>query len=149
LTAETRLASGVFCFWCQLQFDAARFRLKRKDVSLLGHISPLRCYFKVARQLMLSSDFRVKISFWTDRPFSQLFRVQVMNSTLSRCLILLTVATAAYGQNANRPEFEVASVKLMDPAGGAQVSYMPTLDVRPGGTLRISNRRLDEIIMLA
>jgi uncharacterized protein (TIGR03435 family) len=26
---------------------------------------------------------------------------------------------------------------------------MPTLDVRPGGTLRISNRRLDEIIMLA
>jgi uncharacterized protein (TIGR03435 family) len=30
-----------------------------------------------------------------------------------------------------------------------QVSYMPTLDVRPGGTLRISNRRLDEIIMLA
>jgi uncharacterized protein (TIGR03435 family) len=26
---------------------------------------------------------------------------------------------------------------------------MPTLDVRPGGTLRISNRRLDEIIMIA
>jgi hypothetical protein len=26
---------------------------------------------------------------------------------------------------------------------------MPTLDVRPGSTLRISNRRLDEIIMLA
>src|SRR5262245_37823907 len=26
---------------------------------------------------------------------------------------------------------------------------MPSLDVRPGGTLRISNRRLDEIIMLA
>jgi uncharacterized protein (TIGR03435 family) len=26
---------------------------------------------------------------------------------------------------------------------------MPTLDVRPGGTLRINNRRLDEIIMMA
>jgi uncharacterized protein (TIGR03435 family) len=26
---------------------------------------------------------------------------------------------------------------------------MPTLDVRPGGTVRISNRRLDDIIMLA
>src|SRR5215813_6521180 len=26
---------------------------------------------------------------------------------------------------------------------------MPTLDVRPGGTLRISNRRLDEVILLA
>jgi uncharacterized protein (TIGR03435 family) len=39
-------------------------------------------------------------------------------------------------------------VKANDPTN-AQASYMPTLDVRPGGTLRISNRRLDEIIMVA
>src|SRR5262245_38319462 len=71
-----------------------------------------------------------------------------MNCTLRCCLIVLTFATVAYGQNPTRPEFEVASVKLSDP-GNNQVSYMPTLDVRPGGTLRIMNRRLDEIIMLA
>lgn len=35
------------------------------------------------------------------------------------------------------------------PPGNNSESYMPTLDVRPGGTLRISNRRLDDIIMLA
>jgi len=72
----------------------------------------------------------------------------LMNSTFRSSLILLTLATAGYGQNPTGPEFEVASVKLSDPAN-LQVSYMPTLDVRPGGTLRISNRRLDEIIMLA
>jgi len=66
-----------------------------------------------------------------------------------RCsLIVLALATVTYAQNATRPEFEVASVRVSDP-NNLQVSYMPTLDVRPGGTLRISNRRLDEIIMLA
>src|SRR5438045_6632758 len=72
----------------------------------------------------------------------------VMNSTFRCCLIVLALATATYAQNATGPEFEVASVHLSDPAN-LQISYMPTLDVRPGGTLRISNRRLDEIIMLA
>src|SRR6185295_2778903 len=43
---------------------------------------------------------------------------------------------------------EAASVKVAD-TQNLGTSYMPTLDVRPGGTLRISNRRLDEIIMLA
>src|SRR6476619_1527467 len=71
-----------------------------------------------------------------------------MNLTFRCCLILLTLATAAYAQNPARPEFEVASIRVSDPAN-LQVSYMPTLDVRPGSTLRISNRRLDEIIMLA
>jgi uncharacterized protein (TIGR03435 family) len=46
------------------------------------------------------------------------------------------------------PNLRSASVKANDPTN-AQASYMPTLDVRPGGTLRISNRRLDEIIMVA
>jgi uncharacterized protein (TIGR03435 family) len=71
-----------------------------------------------------------------------------MNLTLRCCLIVLAITTAAYAQNATRPEFEVASVRVSDPEN-VQISYMPTLDVRPGGTLRISNRRLDEIIMLA
>ena len=47
-----------------------------------------------------------------------------------------------------RPEFEVASVKIVPPGNNTE-SYMPTLDIAPGGTLNISNRRLDEIIMLA
>jgi uncharacterized protein (TIGR03435 family) len=72
----------------------------------------------------------------------------VMNLTFRCCLIILTLATATYAQNATGPEFEVASVRRSDPEN-LQISYMPTLDVRPGGTLRISNRRLDEIIMLA
>lgn len=71
----------------------------------------------------------------------------MMNSTLRSCIIVLIMAAAARGQNATRLEFEVASVRVSE--ANAQVSYMPTLDVRPGGTLRISNRRLDEIIMLA
>ena len=71
-----------------------------------------------------------------------------MHLTFRCCLIVLTFAAATYAQNATRPEFEVASVRVADPEN-LQNSYMPTLDVRPGGTLRISNRRLDEIIMLA
>lgn len=71
-----------------------------------------------------------------------------MNSIFRSCLTILTLAVVVYGQNGKRPEFEVASVKVSDPAN-VQTSYMPTLDVRPGGTLRISNRRLDEIIMVA
>ena len=72
----------------------------------------------------------------------------MMNLTFRSCFIVLTLATATYAQNATGPEFEVASVRVSDPQN-LQISYMPTLDVRPGGTLRISNRRLDEIIMLA
>ena len=71
-----------------------------------------------------------------------------MNSTFRCCLVLLAFATTAYAQNPGRPAFEVASIRVSEPEN-LQVSYMPTLDVRPGGTLRISNRRLDEIIMLA
>jgi uncharacterized protein (TIGR03435 family) len=72
----------------------------------------------------------------------------MMKLTFGCCLIVLILTPAAYAQNANRPEFEVASVRVSEPEN-LGVSYLPTLDVRPGGTLRISNRRLDEIIMLA
>jgi uncharacterized protein (TIGR03435 family) len=71
-----------------------------------------------------------------------------MRNRTFRYLFALTIATVVYAQSDTRPEFEVASVKANDPTN-AQASYMPTLDVRPGGTLRISNRRLDEIIMVA
>ena len=71
-----------------------------------------------------------------------------MNFISRFCLIVVMLATAMYAQNRPRPEFEVASVRVNDPTNN-QTSYMPTLDIRPGGTLRISNRRLDEIIMLA
>jgi uncharacterized protein (TIGR03435 family) len=48
-----------------------------------------------------------------------------------------------------RPEFEVASVRIVPPGTVSAESYMPTLDVAPGATIRIANRRLDEIIMVA
>jgi uncharacterized protein (TIGR03435 family) len=70
-----------------------------------------------------------------------------MKLHLGCCVLAFTLVTTAYAQNPARPEFEAASVKVSQQ--DIQVSYMPTLDVRPGGTLRISNRRLDEIIMLA
>ena len=72
----------------------------------------------------------------------------MMNMAFRYCLIVLALAGTASAQTEKRPEFEVASVRPSDP-GNVQTSYMPTLDVRPGGTLRVSNRRLDEIIMLA
>jgi uncharacterized protein (TIGR03435 family) len=66
--------------------------------------------------------------------------------TTSSALLLFSLATIALGQD--RPKFEVASVRVVAPGNNSE-SYMPTLDIPPGGTLRISNRRLDEIIMLA
>jgi uncharacterized protein (TIGR03435 family) len=71
-----------------------------------------------------------------------------MVERILQSVLALTIATAVYAQRDTRPSFEVASVKANDPTN-AQASYMPTLDVRPGGTLRISNRRLDEVIMVA
>ena len=68
-----------------------------------------------------------------------------MKLTLSASLLFAFVALAPAQV---RPEFEVATVKIVPP-GITNDSYMPTLDIAPGGTLRISNRRLDEIIMLA
>jgi uncharacterized protein (TIGR03435 family) len=72
----------------------------------------------------------------------------MMHSIFRCCLIVPILVAPAYAQNQARPEFEVASVHVAKPDNLA-VSYMPTLNVPPGGTLRISNRRLDEIIMVA
>ena len=63
-------------------------------------------------------------------------------------LALLLVGFPALAVAQSRPEFEVATVKIVAPGNNSE-SYMPTLDLRPGATLRIYNRRLDEIIMLA
>src|SRR4051794_17950591 len=65
-----------------------------------------------------------------------------MRSTL---LLLCSIATLAIAQS--RPEFEVATVRISPQ--DIRESYLPTLDLQPGATLRISGRRLDEIIMLA
>jgi len=70
-----------------------------------------------------------------------------MKFTCGSIIGLALAAVAASAQN-TKPEFEAASVRVSEPTN-LGVSYMPTLDVRPGGTLRISNRRLDEIIMVA
>jgi len=67
--------------------------------------------------------------------------------TLS-ALLLFVFAAFALGQVRPKVEFEVASVRIVPPGNNSE-SYMPTLDIPPGGMLRISNRRLDEIIMLA
>lgn len=61
-------------------------------------------------------------------------------------LLLFTFSALAPAQV--RPEFEVASVKIVPPDTTSE-SYMPTLDIAPGGTLHIFNRRLDEIIVTA
>ena len=63
-------------------------------------------------------------------------------------LVLLLVGFPVLAVAQSRPEFEVATVKIVEPGNNSE-SYMPTLDVRPGALLRIYNRRLDEIIMLA
>lgn len=63
-------------------------------------------------------------------------------------LVSLVLGFAAMAPAQVRPEFEVASVKIVPPGNNSE-SYLPTLEVRPGTTLRIYNRRLDEIIMLA
>jgi uncharacterized protein (TIGR03435 family) len=72
--------------------------------------------------------------------------MQVIMKLSSSALFLFALASLTVGQT--RPEFEVASVRIVPPGNNSE-SYMPTLTIPPGGTLRISNRRLDEIIMLA
>lgn len=63
-------------------------------------------------------------------------------------LVLLTASAILQAQSARRPEFEVASVRPSDPETVLE-SYVPTLNVAPGATLRIQNRQLKELIMIA
>jgi uncharacterized protein (TIGR03435 family) len=62
--------------------------------------------------------------------------------------VLCLAALAAQAQIAPRPEFEVAAVRQSSPETILD-SFVPTLDVAPGATLRILNRQLKEIIMIA
>jgi len=62
-------------------------------------------------------------------------------------LYSLLFLTSSFVLAQARPEFEVATVRISPQ--DIRESYLPTLDLQPGATLRISGRRLDEIIMLA
>lgn len=61
---------------------------------------------------------------------------------------LVLAALAAQAQDAKQPEFEVATVRRSSPDTILD-SFVPTLNVAPGTTLRIANRQLKEIIMIA
>ena len=57
-------------------------------------------------------------------------------------------ALAAPAQNSPQPEFEVATIRPSSPDAILD-SFVPTLDIAPGATLRLANRQLKEIVMIA
>ena len=59
-----------------------------------------------------------------------------------------TLSFSAFAQPAGAPEFEVASIRVAS-TDVIRDSYTPTLNVAPGATLRMTNLRLREIILLA
>jgi uncharacterized protein (TIGR03435 family) len=59
-----------------------------------------------------------------------------------------TLSFFAFAQPAAVPEFEVASIRVAS-TDVIRDSYTPTLNVAPGATLRMTNLRLREIILLA
>jgi len=63
-------------------------------------------------------------------------------------LLLLLCVGAAQAQGSRGPEFEVASVRQSSPDAILE-SFVPTLNVAPGTALRIVNRQLKELIMIA
>src|SRR5579863_6551803 len=63
-------------------------------------------------------------------------------------LVVCALSVSAYAQTTGAPEFEVASIRISD-AEVIRDSYTPTLDVTPGATLRIANRSLRDVILLA
>ena len=63
-------------------------------------------------------------------------------------LIILAGVLGANAQDGRRPEFEVASIRQSPPETLLD-SYVPTLNVAPGTTLRIQNRQMKELIMIA
>lgn len=75
-----------------------------------------------------------------------------MNLFVKRSLViipaLVLAALATQAQDAQRPEFEVATVRRSAPDTILD-SFVPNLNVTPGATLRIANRQLREIIMIA
>ena len=69
-------------------------------------------------------------------------------NTRSLLAALFLAALTVPGQNAQRPEFEVATIRQSLPDTTLD-SFVPTLNVAPGTTLRIVNRQLKEVIMIA
>jgi uncharacterized protein (TIGR03435 family) len=63
-------------------------------------------------------------------------------------VLFCTLSFSAYPQTSGAPEFEVASIRISS-ADVIRDSYTPTLDVTPGTTLRMANRSLRDIILLA
>jgi uncharacterized protein (TIGR03435 family) len=63
-------------------------------------------------------------------------------------VVFLLTGLVVVAQNPRRPEFEVATVRPSSPDTILN-SFVPTLNVAPGTTLRIANRQLKEIIMIA
>jgi uncharacterized protein (TIGR03435 family) len=63
-------------------------------------------------------------------------------------LVMAAGALAAQAQNASKAEFEVASVRR-SPPDALLTSYVPVLSAAPGTTLKIQNRQLKELIMIA
>jgi len=62
--------------------------------------------------------------------------------------MILAAAVAAHAQEPREPAFEVASVRPSPPETLLD-SYVPTLNIAPGATLRIANPQLKELIMIA
>jgi uncharacterized protein (TIGR03435 family) len=63
-------------------------------------------------------------------------------------VLFFTFSFSAFAQTTGAPEFEVASIRISS-ADIIRDSYTPTLNVAPGATLRIVNRTLRDIILLA
>jgi uncharacterized protein (TIGR03435 family) len=63
-------------------------------------------------------------------------------------VVFLLTGLVVVAQNPRRPEFEVATVRPSSPDAILN-SFVPTLNVAPGTTLRIANRQLKELIMIA
>lgn len=62
--------------------------------------------------------------------------------------IFLFSTLTIMAQSASKPEFEVASIRRSSPDALLD-SFVPTLNIAPGATLRLANRRLAEIVMIA
>src|SRR5580700_8542999 len=76
--------------------------------------------------------------------FARLDKIPMHRLTFALCFSAL----AAQAQNSPKLEFEVATIRPSSPDAILD-SFVPTLDIAPGATLRIANRQLKEIVMIA
>ncbi len=70
-----------------------------------------------------------------------------MGKIFFRSMLLLAACVSAWPQ-APQPQFEVATIR-QSPEETILDSFVPTIDATPGGTLRLQNRQLKELIMIA